>query len=498
MGDLPPRKRGQESDGAVVAQRRGNARGAKGLCIKSVSNRKARSELSEEQRLYTIEEAARAAVGRELPRYPHLASLREKLSAKAKREPGFRFFNLYGHILMPETLKCAYRMARANDGAAGVDGVTFEDIENSEGGVDGFLAGIAEELHAKTYRASPVRRHYIDKANGKRRGLGIPTVKDRVVQGAVRLVVEPIFEADFHDCSYGFRPNRGAKDAVEKVAEEIKSGRPLVYDADLSSYFDTIPHEKLVACLRMRVVDNSVIALIRQWLKVCAREPSGVLVKPRGRGTPQGGVISPLLSNVYLHWFETRAAQTASECGQVMSIVRYADDFVILAQKWEEGFVGKVEDILEGWMELSVNREKTRLVDLRERHAVVVFLGYEFRYVRDRRFGTGRRYLHFGPAVKSLKRIRHTIHEHTHARNCLVAVKTIVERLNRALAGWARYFSKGYPSRAFGKVNHYVLRRMARWLNRRSQRRYRLRYAATYYGELRHMGLLRLRWQDYR
>lgn len=189
LGDLPPRKRGQESDGAVVAQRRGNARGAKGLCIKSVSNRKARSELSEEQRLYTIEEAARAAVGRELPRYPHLASLREKLSAKAKREPGFRFFNLYGHILMLETLKCAYRMARANDGAAGVDGVTFEDIENSEGGVDGFLAGIAEELHAKTYRASPVRRHYIDKANGKRRGLGIPTVKDRVVQGAVRLVV---------------------------------------------------------------------------------------------------------------------------------------------------------------------------------------------------------------------------------------------------------------------------------------------------------------------
>ena len=285
---------------------------------------------------------------------------------------------------------------------------------------------------------------------------------------------------------------------MEKLAEEIKSGRPLVYDADLSSYFDTIPHEKLVACLRMRVVDNSVIALIPP----CGVSlPLGLTSTPlgsRAQTFSHGGVISPLLSNVYLHWSETRAAQTASECGQVMSIVRYADDFVILAQKWEEGFVGKVEDILEGWMELSVNREKTRLVDLRERHAVVVFRGYEFRYVRDRRFGTGRRYLHFGPAMKSLKKIRHTIHEHTHARNCLVAVKTIVERLNKALAGWARYFSKGYPSRAFGKVNHYVLRRMARWLNRRSQRRYRLRYAATYYGELRHMGLLRLRWQDYR
>ena len=498
LGGLPPRKRGQESDGTVVAAKRGNARGAKGSCIKGVSNRKARSDLSEEQRLYTIEEATRAAARQKLPQHPHLASLREKLSAKARREPNFKFFNLYGHVLQPETLECAYRMVRANDGAAGVDGVTFEDIENSEGGVGAFVAGIAEELHAKTYKASPVRRCFIDKANGRKRALGIPTIKDRVVQCAVRLVIEPIFEEDFHECSYGFRPNRGAKDAVEKVAGEIKSGKPLVYDADLSSYFDTIPHEKLVACLRMRVVDNSVIALVRQWLKVCAREPSGVLVKPRGKGTPQGGVISPLLSNIYLHWFETRAAQTASECGQVMSIVRYADDFVILAQKWEEGFVEKVEGILENWMELKVNREKTRLVDLRERHAVVVFLGYEFRYVRDTRFGSGRRYLHFGPAMKSVKKVCRTVHEHTHARNCKVAVKTVIERLNKVLSGWARYFSVGYASRAFGKVNHYVLRRMARWLNRRSQRYYRLRYSTTYYGELQHLGLLRLRWADYR
>ena len=236
--------------------------------------------MSEQRKQYTVEESARATAMWALPRFPRLASLRENLSEKAKREPNYRFFSLYGHILRPETLECAYRMARANGGAAGVDGVTFEDIEESEGGVGASLAEIAGELRDKTYKASPVRRRYIDKAYGKKRALGIPTIKDRVVQGAVRLVMEPIFEADFHDCSYGFRPNRSARDAVEKVAEEIKSGKPLVYDADLSSYFDTIPHDRLVACLRMRVVDNSVIALVRQWLKVCAREPSGVLVKP--------------------------------------------------------------------------------------------------------------------------------------------------------------------------------------------------------------------------
>ncbi len=254
---------------------------------------------------YTEEEIREIAERHNLVGFPHLALVRERLSVKAKSEPKFRFYNLYGHVVETETLKCAWQKVKANRGAAGVDGATIEDMEQSEGGVDGFIAEIQRELHEKTYRASPVRRQYIEKGNGKLRPLGIPTVKDRVVQNAVLLVVEPIFEADFHDCSYGFRPGRSAQQAVDRIAEEIKAGNTQVYDADLTSYFDTIPHDKLFLALRRRVTDGSVLGLIRQWLKATIVEPDGVKKNPRGKGTPQGGVISPLLSNIYLHWFET-------------------------------------------------------------------------------------------------------------------------------------------------------------------------------------------------
>ena len=284
---------------------------------------------------YTEEEIREIAERHDLVGFPHLALVRERLSVKAKSEPKFRFYNLYGHVVETETLKCAWRKVKANDGAAGVDGVTIEDIEQSEGGVEGFIAEIQRELHEKTYRASPVRRTYIEKENGKMRPLGIPTIKDRVVQNAVLLVVEPIYEADFHDCSYGFRPGRSAQQAVGRIAEEIKAGKSQVYDADLTSYFDTIPHDKLFLALRKRVTDGSVLGLIRQWLKATIVEPDGVKKNPRGKGTPQGGVISPLLSNIYLHWFETCAMLVAKATNQVMSIVRYADDFVILGASWK-------------------------------------------------------------------------------------------------------------------------------------------------------------------
>ena len=278
----------------------------------------------------------------------------------------------------------------------------------------------------------------------------------------------------------------------------MKEGDAKVYDADLSSYFDTIPHDKLLAALEMRIADGSVLKLIRQWLKACAKEPNGVMKSPKGRGTPQGGVISPLLSNIYLHWFETIASHTAKAMGQAMTIVRYADDFVMLAKRWKDGFLRKVDGILEERMGLTVNREKTKVLDLDAERSSLVFLGYEFRKVRDRLFGTGRKYLHFGPSPKSVKRVCCEVHELTHSRNVLLPVETVVERVNRLLKGWGAFYSVGYPSRVFRKVNHYVLKRMARFLNRKSQRYYRLKFADTYYGEMTHYGLYRLAWADVR
>ena len=474
----------------------GNDRGAKGLDTENVS--KGIGVKSLRKRHLTEREIREIGAKRHLTKYPDIALMTERLARKAAAEPKFRFYRLFWWITHEQTLRCAWERVRANGGAPGVDGVTFQMIERSEGGVDGFLAGLQKELRENAYRASPLRRKYIEKANGKMRPLGIPAVKDRVVQCAVKTVIEPIFEEDFHDCSFGFRPNRSAQDAVARIAENVKKGKALVYDADLSSYFDTIPHDKLMAAVQMRISDGRVLGLIRHWLKVCVQEPNGVRISPKGRGTPQGGVMSPLLANIYLHWFETIVSLTAKACGQVMSIVRYADDFVILARSWVDGFLQRVEGIFEGRMGLTVNREKTKVLDFREPHTTLTFLGYDFRMVLDRLFGTGKRYLAFGPSKKSMKGIREKIHAITHARNGLLTVEKVVGRLNKLTKGWGAFYSVGYPSKAFHAVNGYALRRMARFLNRKSQRRYRLKFADTYYGELNHYGMYWLKWADVR
>ena len=445
---------------------------------------------------YTEEEIREIAERQNLVGYPHLALMREKLSVKAKNEPKFRFYNLKRLVVETETLKCAWAQVRANKGAPGVDGVTIEDIEQSEGGAEAFIAGIQKELHEKTYRASPVRRKYIEKANGKLRPLGIPTVKDRVVQCAVKLIIEPIFEADFHDCSFGFRPNRSAQQAVDRIATEIKSGKRQVYDADLSSYFDTIPHDKLFLALRTRITDSGVLSLIRQWLKSNSVEPNGVQKSPKGKGTPQGGVISPLLSNIYLHWFETCAMLVAKATNQVMSIVRYADDFVILARKLKEDFVRKIESELEGRFGLTVNRDKTKVLDMRAGLASLEFLGYEFKFMRGVRHtqnGIEDKWLWHGPSMKSVKKVCAKVKKCTLGRMSKIPISDTIRKLNVILKGWSNYFLCGYPNRRFYRVNEYVRNRLIILAKHTSQRGYKLKYAQSYYHEWKAMGLYEMR-----
>jgi RNA-directed DNA polymerase len=356
-----------------------------------------------------------------------ITELRAKLYSKAKREPGFRFYSLYGQILRSDVLWAAWARVAANDGSPGVDNVTIDAVVKSPEGPAALIEIIEQELRARTYRPAAVKRVLIPKANGKLRPLGIPTVKDRVVQTAVKIVLEPIFEADFLECSHGFRPGRSAQDALVQVVENIRDGREAIYDADLSSYFDTIPHDKLMACVERRVADRSVLALIRLWLNAEVEEEDENGGPPRRHrpkaGTPQGGVISPLLANLYLHWFDKLFHRDDGPRWWANArLVRYADDFAVQARYIGDQLRTWVETLLEGRFGLTINRTKTSVkqVDPTSSEAMD-FLGYRIWHAPDR-FGGDHRYLTALPSPKAMEAERKALRKIICKKNGMIPI----------------------------------------------------------------------------
>lgn len=426
-----------------------------------------------------------------------LFTLRKKLYIKAKREPGFRFYALYDRIYRQDVLAAFWVLVARNGGAPGVDGVSIEQIRTAPNGERLFLAEIQSSLQAKCYKPQAVRRVMIPKANGGERPLGIPTIRDRVVQTATKLILEPIFEADFLESSYGFRPKRSAHEALLAVKELIGKGHAAVYDADLKAYFDTIPHDKLMACVKMRVSDRSVLRLLRMMLEAPIQEFSGGGHRPPGtrrkEGTPQGGVISPLLANLYLHWLEKRfyaPGGPARFAGAHM--IRYADDFVILAGYIGSGLVRWVEEVVEGWLGLTINRDKTSIRNLRKEGESIDFLGYTFRY-KTGLYDEARKYLSVEPSAKACARERDVLRELINARTTYVPIPELLAMVNRQVKGWKNYYSRFHQGVRFQRMNSFLCHRMVKHLKRRSQRSVRPPDGMTWYGFVyNHLRLIRL------
>jgi len=412
--------------------------------------------------------------------------LQRKLWVCAKQSKTRRFHALYDRIYRSDVLWRAWMRVRSNGGAAGVDQATLGSIE--EQGVAQFLEGIQADLKAGRYRPSPVMRRWIPKADGKQRPLGIPTVRDRVVQMAAKIVVEPIFEADFLECSYGFRPKRSATQALEAVREAGNRGYNFVLDADIKGYFDNIQRGTLMELVKERISDRRVLKLIRQWLAAGVMEDG--TVRETLAGTPQGGVISPLLANIYLNYLD-RIWQ--SRCSQIGMLVRYCDDFVVMCQKESQASeaLRRVELVMQR-LGLELHPEKTRMVDLRRGKEGFVFLGCTVRKKRSIQRNPRWHFMQRWPSPKAMKRIRERVREMTDARQSGQDVKQIIAKLNPVLRGWGNYFRSGNADRKFNQLDQYVFGCLMRWQYRRGGQR-KGRVEKWTHDRLVSMGLYRLR-----
>lgn len=398
--------------------------------------------------------------------------LQRKLYLSAKQDTRKKFYILYDKIFLDYILTESWQRVKSRGGSAGIDGQDFADIERD--GVEQYLATLKEELRTRTYKPSAVKRVYIPKPNGEQRPLGIPTIKDRIAQMACKLVIEPIFEADFEDSSYGFRPQKSAHDAIVKIKEHLKAGRTEVYDADLSKYFDTIPHEKLMKTLELRISDPRILTLIKLWLKAPVYEDGNYTGGRKSTvGTPQGGVISPLLANIYLHLLDRIVNNRAGVFAKAgIHIVRYADDFVLMGRKLTTEAMKKLQETIER-MGLQINEGKSRQIHARQ--TPFNFLGFTIRHDRSI-FDSTKRFWHIKPSEKSSKRIRQNINMFL-KRAGHYPPQELVNGLNSRLRGWLNYFAiegVSYTYLPKRKLNWYLRERLFQYYNRKSQRKTRL------------------------